>query len=82
MRLNLLEDNSNYTGAAKWLTPLLQRMSGSIPGPIAVAAYNRSFFGAQWSVCLHKGMSQPQTWSRGEVELFAAFVSRLNECAF
>lgn len=55
---------------------------GSIPGPMLLVSYNKRFFGNAWARCMREGMRQAKDWSVGEVELFAAFVSRLNSCAY
>jgi len=39
-------------------------------------------FGGLWTRCMDEGMRQARHWSRGEIELFAAFVSKLNACGF
>jgi len=55
---------------------------GSAPSPVLIASYNKSFFGNGWAPCMKKGMRSATEWSVGEVELFAAFVSRLNSCGY
>jgi hypothetical protein len=57
-------------------------MFGSAPGPVLVASYNKPFFGNGWAPCMKKGMRSATEWSVGEVELFAAFVSRINSCGY
>jgi hypothetical protein len=44
--------------------------------------YRRQFFGRPHSAHTHAVMRHPSEWSVGERELFAAFVSRLNQCLF
>lgn len=44
--------------------------------------YRPELFGAPFSSCLQEVMRGPSDWSVGERELFAAFVSRKNQCAF
>ena len=48
----------------------------------ADAAYRRHLFGAPHSAHTQVVMRGPSEWSIGERELFAAFVSRLNQCQF
>jgi hypothetical protein len=55
---------------------------GSAPGPVLIASYNKRFFGNGWARCMKEGMRSATEWSVGEVELFAAFVSRLNSCSY
>jgi len=44
--------------------------------------YRPELFGRPYSVLLHDVMRGPSDWSAGERELFAAFVSRQNQCPF
>ena len=44
--------------------------------------YRPSLFGRPHSEHTHAVMRGPSEWSVGERELFAAFVSRLNQCQF
>lgn len=44
--------------------------------------YRPDFFGRHYGRYLNAVMRGPSEWSVGERELFAAFVSRLNQCAF
>jgi hypothetical protein len=55
---------------------------GSAPGPVLIASYNKRFFGNGWAACMKEGMRSATEWSVGEIELFAAFVSRLNSCGY
>jgi hypothetical protein len=44
--------------------------------------YRRHLFGEHHSRHTHAVMRGPSEWSIGERELFAAFVSRVNQCDF
>lgn len=55
---------------------------GSAPGPVLIASYNKGFFGNGWALCMKEGMRSATEWSVGEIELFAAFVSRANSCGY
>jgi hypothetical protein len=44
--------------------------------------YRPEFFGAAYSSLLQDILRGPSEWSVGQRELFAAFVSRLNQCLF
>lgn len=59
-----------------------QALLGGTPGPVLVVSYNKAFFGNGWARCMKQGMRHATEWSVGEVELFAAFVSRVNSCAY
>ena len=54
----------------------------SDPDVARVLAYRPEMFGVPFSMCLEDVMRGPSDWSVGERELFAAFVSRTNQCPF
>ena len=45
-------------------------------------SYRPELFGQPFSSYLEAAMRGPSDWSVGERELFAAFVSRTNQCAY
>ncbi len=49
---------------------------------IRTLRYRRDFFGQPHSAHTQAVMRGPSEWSVGERELFAAFVSRMNQCHF
>jgi len=53
-----------------------------VPGVVRVLSYRSEMFGSPFSNCLEDVMRGPSDWSVGERELFAAFVSRKNQCPF
>lgn len=55
---------------------------GRVPDAANVFLYRREFYGRWMSVCVTKVMNRTRAWSKGDVELFAAFVSSLNGCRF
>jgi len=57
-------------------------MAGHAPGVVRTLLYRKSFFGKKFSELTQRVMRGPSPWSAGERELFAAFVSRLNQCVF
>jgi hypothetical protein len=57
-------------------------MMGHAPGVVRTMWYRKSFFGRTFSELTHQVMRGPSEWSVGERELFAAFVSSLNQCVF
>ena len=57
-------------------------MAGHAPGVVRTLLYRKGFFGKRFSALTHLVMRGPAEWSVGERELFAAFVSRLNQCVF
>ena len=57
-------------------------MRESAPGVIRTLLYRRDFFGDNMSTLTQKVMRGPSEWAVGERELFAAFVSKINQCPF
>jgi hypothetical protein len=45
-------------------------------------SYRPELFGHSFSVYLQAALRGPSDWSIGERELFAAFVSRTNQCTY
>ncbi len=81
MRLKILENG--HRPLQKIALALIRAGSGGhVPGPIAVMSYRRELFGKYIAGCYQEAMRGATEWSVGEVELFAAFVSRLNECKY
>jgi len=66
----------------KTLFAVVRTLAGSIPGPVCVMSYRSSFFGTEGAKLLQQAMRNQEHWSKSEVELFAAFVSKHNECAY
>jgi hypothetical protein len=52
------------------------------PDVVRTLRYRRHLFGKPHSAHTQAVMRGPSEWSVGERELFAAFVSRLNQCHF
>jgi hypothetical protein len=55
---------------------------GHAPGVVRTLRYRKDFFGHPVSELTQQVMRGPSPWSVGEREMFAAFVSRLNQCVF
>ena len=69
--------------SAKGLYALVRAVSGfRAPDVVRTLQYRRHLFGAPHSAHTQVVMRCPSEWSIGERELFAAFVSRLNQCHF
>jgi len=68
--------------ADKMRLAAMRLMTGHAPGVVRTLMYRKSFFGEKFSALTHQVMRGPSEWSVGERELFAAFVSRLNQCLF
>jgi len=80
MRLEILE--SGHRPLQKVIFAVMRAATGFVPGPIAVMSYRREWMGRHYAAFTHRAMRQAREWSVAEVELFAAFVSKLNECRF
>jgi len=66
----------------KLMLGMMRVMMGHAPGVVRTLKYRKEFFGGKFSELTHQVMRGPSPWSAGERELFAAFVSRLNQCVF
>lgn len=68
--------------ADKALLGVMRLLMGHAPGVVRTLRYRKAFFGAPFSTLTQQVMRGPSPWSVGEREIFAAFVSRLNQCVF
>lgn len=66
----------------KIMLGMMQLMVGHAPGVVRTLKYRKEFFGRRFSELTQQVMRGPSTWTAGEREIFAAFVSRLNKCVF
>lgn len=74
---------SGHRLAQKLLLALFRfMMRREPPDVVKTMLYRPEFFGRAFSTFLHDAMRGPSAWSAGERELFAAFVSRKNQCPF
>jgi hypothetical protein len=80
MRLQIL--HHGHRPLQKLQLKIIGALIGQVPGPIAAMSYRRGLFGRWMSECFVESMQQAKHWSRGETELFAAFVSDLNRCRY
>ena len=80
MRLAILKNG--HRPLQKLQLGIMKALAGLIPGPVLVLSYRRELFGKYFADCLHEAMRHCTAWRKGEVELFAAFVSRQNQCLF
>jgi len=81
MRLDILQ--SGHSWVQKLFFKVIRRvLRGDIPGPVLVMSYRRHLCGTAMSACFHEGMREGDQWRVGEVELFATFVSHLNQCHY
>jgi hypothetical protein len=61
---------------------MMRLVMGHAPGVVRTLLYRKEFFGAHHAALTQQVMRGPSPWSVGEREIFAAFVSRLNQCVF
>jgi uncharacterized peroxidase-related enzyme len=81
MRLNIL--NSGYSFSTKVLFAFIHLVSRQpLPDAARLVIYRPDFYGTPMGAFTHLVMRGPSTWSVGDRELMAAFVSKMNECAF
>jgi hypothetical protein len=81
MRLDTVERGHRLAQKAKLgLIRLMTRRRA--PDIVRTLLYRPEFFGRAASAWTQAVMRGPSHWSVGERELFAAFTSRLNRCAF
>ena len=66
----------------RMLLGVMRVMMGHAPGVVRTLLYRKEFFGRSFSALTQQVMRGPSAWSVGEREMFAAFVSRLNQCVF
>jgi len=81
MRLRTVERGDSLGSRA--LYAIIRVTSGfRAPDVVRTLRYRRHLFGAPHSAHTQAVMRGPSEWSVWERELFAAFVSRLNQCHF
>ena len=81
MRLKQLENDHGLR--QKLLVLLMGLITRSrVPDVVRTLLYRPEFFGKSFSGVTHSVMRLSREWSAGECELFAAFVSRRNQCPF
>jgi len=61
---------------------MMRLVMGHAPGVVRTLWYRKEFFGRPHSELTQQVMRGPSPWSVGEREIFAAHVSRLNQCLF
>jgi hypothetical protein len=81
MRLQILE-RGHRLGVRLFLRLLRVMTRKEAPDVVKTLYYRPEFYGAAYSTLLQDIMRGPSEWSVGQRELFAAFVSRLNQCLF
>jgi uncharacterized peroxidase-related enzyme len=81
MRLKIL--NSGYRFGTKMLFTLIHLVTRQpVPDAARLVFYRPDFYGTPMKAITHPAMRGPSAWSVGDRELMAAYVSKVNECAF
>ena len=80
--MRLKRVHSGHQLPDKLTLAVIRILMGHAPGVVRTLLYRKSFFGRPFSVLTQQVMRGPSAWSVGEREIFAAFVSRLNQCVF
>jgi hypothetical protein len=81
VRLGCLESGHD-PGEAQVLDAIRGMRGAEPPDVLKTLHYRPELFGRPYSEVLDRAMRGPSDWSAGERELFAAFVSSLNQCPF
>jgi hypothetical protein len=81
VRLRSLESGHD-PGEAREHDAIRERRGAEPPDVLKTLHYRPELFGRPFSDTLEPAMHGPSDWSVGERELFAAFVSSLNQCPF
>jgi hypothetical protein len=81
--MRLAAVDNGHTGESKVVLDRIREQRGMEPiGVLKTLWYRPELFGRPYSEALDAAMRGPSDWSDGERELFAAFVSSLNQCPF
>jgi hypothetical protein len=81
MRLGVVD--CGHAPAETQILEMIREQRGMEPvGVLKTLYYRPELFGRPYSEALDLAMRGPSDWSDGERELFAGFVSSLNQCPF
>ena len=75
-------DSGHDPSDAQVLDLIRTQRGAEPPDVLKTLHYRPELFGRPFSDALDLAMRGPSDWSDGERELFAAFVSSLNQCLF
>ena len=82
MRLDVVDSGHGPAEAAILAQIAQARGLPTASGVLKTLYYRPELFGRPFSAALDEAMRGPSEWSPGERELFAGFVSSLNQCPF
>jgi hypothetical protein len=81
MRLERL--NSGHRFKTKAMFAMIRVMSRlPVPDVVKLLTYRPEYFGRKMNALFQHVMRGPSQWTVGERELFAAYVSKVNQCEF
>jgi hypothetical protein len=80
MRLSILDHGHRPLQKLKF--GLIRSLAGRAPPPVLMMSYRRDLFGKHLGECFAEAMREAAEWTIFELEIFAAFVSRRNQCLF
>ena len=80
MRLKAVNRGSGLLQRAQYA--VIRRLVGHVPGLVSATSYRRNFFGKHFARCVQEALRTQGEWTVGELEIFAAFVSRLSRCQY
>ena len=80
--MRLAKVHSGHGFGDRLFLGFLDLVAGHAPGVVRTLRYRKEYFGNPWTDITQQVMRGPSEWSVGEREIFAAFVSHLNQCVF
>ena len=80
--MRLKKVHSGHAFGDKAMLAMMQALAGHAPGVVRTLRYRKEYFGRPYTELTQQVMRGPSLCSFGEREIFAAFVSRLNQCVF
>ena len=80
--MRLKQVHAGHPFRDKAMLTVMRLVMGHAPGVVRTLLYRKAFFGRAFSELTQQVMRGPSQWSVGEREIFAAFVSHLNQCVF
>lgn len=80
--MRLRKVHSGHKLGDKLFFGVMNIVAGHAPGVVRTLRYRKEYFGGPWTDLTQQVMRGPSEWTVGEREIFAAFVSHLNQCVF
>lgn len=72
----------NLQGKEWFINFVSKFIFGYTAGPLLASIYRRDFFGTAFANLSQSSLKETTYWESGEAEMFGAFVSKLNACAY